>query len=114
MDIREIIAGLEMKKNSYLRQYRGVSHPKINELIESTDKLFEMAFTLLEKQIPKKPIITPECGDCEKESCVNCPSEKYGQSIIPCPNCKDWPLNVECYPEKYCPNCGQAIDWSEN
>lgn len=118
MDIREIIAELEMIKNGYLRQYTSVKHPKIDKLIEDVNKTFEMAYMVLEKQIPKKPITTPECADCEKESCEYCLSEGYGCSIILCPNCKDWPLENEDnggrYTENYCPNCGQAIDWGKN
>ena len=33
-----------------------------------------------------------------------------------CPNCDSWDIYSEEFDNKYnfCPNCGQAIDWSEN
>lgn len=56
----------------------------------------------LEKQIPKKPIdkIDPMFGDI---------------SVV-CPNCENTaivnPFTHSIF--KRCPNCGQALDWSDN
>lgn len=55
---------------------------------------FEMAIEALEKQIPKK---------VRREH-----HPKYGRATF-CPNCSR--MDVECW--FYCPDCGQAIDWSE-
>ena len=68
-----------------------------------------------EKMIPKKPINTPDCVECEKEDCEGCLSFKYGFSVTVCPNCKKLVENsdnggIETY--HYCPNCGQALDWN--
>lgn len=61
-----------------------------------------MAMDAIEKQTPKKP--------------------KWGHH---CPNCENWlqvpeilraeykELCIECCYPKYCPNCGQQIDWSD-
>ena len=56
----------------------------------------DTAIEALEKQIPKKPISLGE--DIDRD---------VGQ----CPNCKEIIDTYEDY--KYCSDCGQAIDWSE-
>lgn len=53
-----------------------------------------MAIEALEKQIPKKVRRKHH--------------PKYGRATF-CPNCSR--MDVECW--FYCPDCGQAIDWSE-
>ena len=53
-----------------------------------------MAIEALEKQIPKKVRIEHH--------------PIYGRATF-CPNCNR--MDVECW--SYCPDCGQAIDWSE-
>ncbi|MBQ7959762.1 MAG: zinc ribbon domain-containing protein [Clostridia bacterium] len=57
----------------------------------------------LKKQIPKKPIITVDCFF-------------NGQPIYDtwgCPNCgKVNDTDFEDY--QYCPDCGQALDWSDH
>jgi hypothetical protein len=64
---------------------------------------FETAVNALNKQIPKKPkgITDPIFGDI----------------TIVCPNCcnanLDNPFDISRVYD-YCPNCGQAIDWSES
>lgn len=75
------------------------------------------AISALEKQTPKSAVITPNCAECEKESCDGCLSDNYGFSVTLCPNCKEVVENrnngdVSTY--NYCPNCGQALDWGEN
>ena len=62
----------------------------------------EMANQALEKQIPKK---------CETN--LSYPEDKY------CPNCLENFTGVDCTTYsgenfKYCPSCGQAIDWGED
>lgn len=62
----------------------------------------QMALEVLAKQIPKKPYFE---GD----------GYGNGESVYDtwvCPNC-DTDYEVETDKYKYCPNCGQAIDWSE-
>ena len=59
---------------------------------------FEEAIKALEKQIPKKPIIT----DFFDSGC--CPN---------CERCISWIKN-EYFDFDNCPYCGQAIDWSGN
>ena len=54
----------------------------------------EIAVEAMMKQIPKKVRIGHH--------------PKYGRATF-CPNCNR--MDVECW--SYCPNCGQAIDWSE-
>lgn len=63
---------------------------------------FKTAVKALEKQIPKKPIdkIDPMFGDI----------------YIVCSNCENTaivnPFTHSIF--KHCPNCGQALDWSDN
>ena len=62
---------------------------------------FEVAIEVLEKQIPKRAISTY----IGKYKCPTC------ESYI---DITDDDLHVyEIVPPKYCPNYGQALDWSE-
>lgn len=54
--------------------------------------------TALEKQIPKKPV-----GEQIIGASITGYTYKGGQ----CPKC----LSTVCH--NYCPNCGQALDWSD-
>lgn len=61
-----------------------------------------MAISALKKQIPKKPHFEGDGywnGELVYDTWV-------------CPNC-DTDYEVEADKHKYCPNCGQKIDWSE-
>lgn len=57
----------------------------------------------IEKQIPTKPNVWGEgCGD----------DGSIIYDTYDCPNCgKSYEIDYEEY--DYCPNCGQAIDWSD-
>lgn len=67
------------------RNYMGVAEQEV----------FEMAIDVLNKQIPKKPI------------------KKNGYSVYTCPTCEElYSRRVVMSWEKYCPDCGQALDWS--
>ena len=57
---------------------------------------FNNAVTVLEKQIPKKPIKSDrKIRYCEVFKCPNCSFEFLGRVL------------------NYCYRCGQALDWSE-
>lgn len=62
----------------------------------------------------QKPIKTPDCSDCEKECNQNCISFNYGETYL-CPTCHQNAIFNSEYDMfyKFCPECGQAIDWSE-
>ena len=62
----------------------------------------DMAIKALEKQIPKKPLPTKGAADM-----LGANEPLWGEGE--CPNCKHY-IRL---PHKYCPTCGQAIDWSE-
>ena len=64
---------------------------------------FSVAINALEKQIAKKPYVQQ---NDRNNDCLECPS---CDSFIgyEC-DCRD-----EHYQIGYCPNCGQAIDWSD-
>lgn len=51
---------------------------------------------LIEKQIPKKPIIK---------------TNAYNRKFYECPNCRIDIANVIFSQYKYCRKCGQRIDW---
>lgn len=63
---------------------------------------FEVAIEALEKQIPEKPIWKTD--------------PMFGDSCIVCLNCENTaivnPFTHSIF--KHCPNCGQALDWSDN
>mgnify|MGYP003296018135 CR=1 FL=1 len=60
---------------------------------------YQKAIEALKKQIPKKPEYTDEYFDTAY--CPNCGNYEFENGTA------TWGL-------KYCPECGQAIDWSEN
>ena len=61
---------------------------------------FELAISALEKQIPKKPIPL---------------KDNYTGKIVSygCPDCNNTDLGNNEFKNKYCENCGQALDWSD-
>ncbi len=82
----------EVKK---IRNNGEIEHANIREL----QKLIDVA---IEKQIPKKPRFEGDGywrGELVYDTWI-------------CPNC-DTDYEVGTDTHKYCPNCGQAIDWSE-
>jgi len=82
----------EVKK---IRNNGEIEHANIREL----QKLIDVA---IEKQIPKKPRFEGDGywrGELVYDTWI-------------CPNCNtDYEVGTDTH--KYCPNCGQAIDWSE-
>lgn len=87
-------------QNAFRRTYKG--NPKENEVNQACN----MAIEAIEKQIPKKPIFKIGSGvDHLKRYTCEC-----GQGVVVRHNkgavVKDDSPN-------YCPNCGQALDWSE-
>ena len=76
---------------------------KQNKALPDSIEAMDMAIKALEKQIPKKPYIQQ---DNRNNDCLECP---FCDSFIgyEC-DCRD-----EHYQIDYCPNCGQAIDWSD-
>lgn len=71
----------------------------LESTIQPINEAFDKAITALEKQIPMKPM-TPEIG-----------FSLLHPIIIPCGNC-GMALEVELEGmKKYCPWCGQAINW---
>ena len=79
------------------------THPGESDLVYRNRKMYaELAINALEKQIPKKVKIEQwiytKC-DCGYEF-----SRHHGDGYY------SIPLENKT---KYCPNCGQAIDWSE-
>ena len=80
------------------------THPGESDLVYRNRKMYaELTINALEKQIAKKPYIQQ---DNRNNDCMECPS---CDSFIgyEC-DCRD-----EHYQIGYCPNCGQAIDWSD-
>lgn len=78
-----------------------MTYQETNALVkEALIECREVIYKALEKQIPKKPIGKEVIG-------VSTTGYKYkGQ----CPKCVSTVLQ---YKDNYCPNCGQALDWSK-
>lgn len=70
---------------------------------ENQTELMNITIEALEKQIPKKPYIQQDERNNDCFECPNCDSF-IGFAV----DCKD-----EHYQIPFCPNCGQALDWSE-
>lgn len=64
-------------------------------------KFLDVAIVALEKQIPKKPYFE---GDGYADG-------QFVYDTWICPNCEKR-YEVDCDNYDYCPDCGQAIDWS--
>lgn len=78
---------------------KAINHLSNLKRLDSKEKeeIYDTAIEALEKQIAKKP------EDIDEE-----------YELFQCPNCNEWILCSD-YKEshKYCLNCGQKIDWSE-
>ncbi len=59
-------------------------------------KSLEIAIADMEKQIPKKLIV----ANVRRYTLYGCPTCDYSDTL--------WSLKKK---DKYCPNCGQALDW---
>lgn len=68
-------------------------HREHYDSIETVNEACRMGMEALKKQIPKKPIEKPT---------------KSFFADLRCPNCKTL-IGIQ----KYCKDCGQAIDWSD-
>ena len=63
--------------------------------------LKETLYELINKSTPKKPLIQID-------------SEEFYFKIVKCPNCKkDIVLAIKDH-QKYCRDCGQGLDWSDD
>ncbi len=64
------------------------------EILDSANEACEIGRKAILKQIPKKPLFF------NNAECPNCPNEfEFGSNNWGC---------------AYCPNCGQALDWSKH
>lgn len=72
------------------------------------NEALEMVENAVEKQIPKKPL---------KQKFGFCDLVGFFDFRLVCPECEQ-PIaryfNKKEYKPRYCHNCGQAIDWSDN
>ena len=69
-------------------------HREHYDSIEIVEEACRMGMNALEKQIPKKP---------KKGVCPKCSSRHIYAATL---------MKAECF--KYCGDCGQALDWSDN
>lgn len=60
-------------------------------------KHYHYAISALEKQIPKKPVV----------------DESWFPDALNCPSCGTFVGFQYDHNDKFCHNCGQALDWSE-
>ena len=80
--------------------------PNECSIVYENRKLYaELAITALEKQIPKKP---EYYGDGYSDG-------KLVYDYAKCPQCgnDNYEYEINNWGCKYCPDCGQALDWSE-
>ena len=74
-------------------------------------KALKVAIEALKKQIPKNPKLA---NNIYKQKCYWCPScshyfmERYAEDWF-----NELMLKAMSHQNAYCPNCGQAIDWSD-
>lgn len=90
---------LKIKQNWTAEQARNDLERLLLTGERPANKVIALACKALEKQIPKKVIL----GYDERDS-------------ICCPNCKGEIAEMDdydYYKHNYCPDCGQALDWSE-
>lgn len=95
MTKKEAIIRIEQHKIIHFAKEKGKC-PLITEALN-------MAIESLEKQIPKKP-------DYEGDGYDDNGNLIYDTWI--CPNCEH-EYEIDYEEHSYCPECGQAIDWSE-
>lgn len=87
MNLKEVIKTLELAKAEVEWNYPMDYAVAIDEAIEAIDK-----------QIPKKPVSKYKYRDGENV-CPSCETENRCRIVM--------------FWEKFCPDCGQAIDWEE-
>ena len=95
---------MSMTKNEAIRELKERIVFIKNHYPECEDykQALEIAINALEKQIPKKPNLE---GDGYADGHL-----VYDTWICPC--CEKY-YEVDYDDYDYCPNCGQAIDWSD-
>lgn len=77
----------------------------------------DLAIEALGKQIPKKPIVVecihPEWNACDRDGvdCENLSDCRYRDCL--CPNCEESLRYVHLTNPRYCPVCGQKLDWEK-
>lgn len=95
-----------LKKDIGLCRFNPISGEDVpmNQDAELSAQAMETAIVALEKQIPRAPII---------EMYTNrVPSE---QEVYVCPVCGEYfgDCHDLFYKQKYCPECGQRLDWED-
>ena len=84
-------------------RYLGMSAYADREQCQRANQALDIAISVLEKQIPKKPT---EQGDGINYDCPVC-GAYVGYFDAMAWNAMEWET------PKYCPECGQALDWSD-
>ena len=88
-----------------LRYTPVIIDPYVNTTTLEYKKMLDIAEEAIEKQIPKKPIVDPaHLVDFQNYHCPKCKNK-----IIARIDGK-W---IAGKLQKYCDNCGQALDWSD-
>ena len=99
MDRKEAINILSLRRQNAIGTLgstpREANNTAINVLVDEI-YAYEMAIEALDKQIPKKPVSKYKYRDGENV-CPSCETENRCRIVM--------------FWEKFCPDCGQAIDW---
>ena len=88
-----------MKAKNWIKEIN--ENPDWNIVSIDQDAIDEIS-ELIEKATPKKPTFTEEKFDSMFDDRVQ---------VLVCPNCKRRMRYF--YGVRYCPSCGQRLDWSE-
>lgn len=92
---------IEYLKNRYLVVGSPLNPPR--EECERHNAVIVMAIKALEKRVPKQPDLEGDGYDDDGEII-------FDEWLCPCCETR-YEVDYDDY--KFCPNCGQAIDWSD-
>ena len=89
---------MNMKENEAIKELHEI-RPRGGIIPQKRAEALDVAIQALEKQIPKKPMISYD--ERVKENWCSCSVCTFGFG---------WKRTIHY---KYCPDCGQKLDWSE-
>lgn len=101
--IDEVQALLKVTNLDLLREVVAEVRYKVRNgmpMLSNDRRKYILAIKAIDKQIPQKPSVSYHEGELVNYHCARC-GEAQGLKVN-----KRW--------QRYCPHCGQALDWSDN